>query len=130
MPTLLRLFNHNKSAEFVTMDAEKIHPTLSKTTEDSTPGALHYARRGETLDDASSLNSDIVGYDADRMRARALLTETEEKKLMRRIDWHLMPLCSLMFLLKNIDVNNVGSMPLNDFISTLTLWCRPQMLGL
>jgi len=68
---------------------------------------LHYARRGEALDDASSGESDIIGYDAEWMKARALLTEAEEKKLIRRVDWHLMSLCSLMFLFKNIDAANV-----------------------
>ncbi|KAI3332149.1 pantothenate transporter [Xylariaceae sp. AK1471] len=43
------------------------------------------------------------------MRARTALTADEEKKLIRRIDWHLMPLCSLMFLFKNLDVDNVSN---------------------
>ncbi|KAI0970136.1 major facilitator superfamily domain-containing protein [Xylaria arbuscula] len=43
------------------------------------------------------------------MRARTYLTATEEKKLLRRIDWHLMPLCSIMFLFKNLDVDNVSN---------------------
>lgn len=72
-------------------------------------GVLHYARRGEPVEDVSSADSDIVGFDAEKMRDRSLLTESEEKKLMRRIDWHLMTLCSIMFLLKNIDANNVWS---------------------
>jgi hypothetical protein len=97
----------------INMATEKSPSILSKTAESRPIRNLHYAPRGETLDDASSLESDIVGYDAERMRARALLTEAEEKKLLRRIDWHIMPLCSLMFLFKNIDVNNVRS-PLED----------------
>ncbi|KAL1986810.1 hypothetical protein VTN96DRAFT_5463 [Rasamsonia emersonii] len=43
------------------------------------------------------------------MRARAALTAEEEKRLLRRIDWRLMPLCSLMFLLKNVDANSVAN---------------------
>ncbi|KAI0477988.1 major facilitator superfamily domain-containing protein [Xylaria cf. heliscus] len=43
------------------------------------------------------------------MRARTALTAEEEKKLIRRIDWHLMPLCSLIFLFKNLDVDNVSN---------------------
>ncbi|KAI1433164.1 major facilitator superfamily domain-containing protein [Xylaria sp. CBS 124048] len=43
------------------------------------------------------------------MRARTALTTDEEKKLMRRIDWHLMPLCSLIFLFKNLDSDNLSN---------------------
>jgi hypothetical protein len=43
------------------------------------------------------------------MRARSLLTYEEEKKLLRRIDWHIMPLCAIDFLLKNIDSTNVSN---------------------
>jgi len=70
-------------------------------------GVLHYARRGEPVEDVSSVDSDIVGFDAEKMKGRSLLTESEEKKLMWRVDRHLMTLCSIMFLLKNIDANNV-----------------------
>ncbi len=62
----------------------KIEPILS-TTENRNRGTLHFARRGERIDDVSSDESDIAGFDPERMRARAALTEAEEKKLMRRI---------------------------------------------
>lgn len=68
---------------------------------------IHVVRRGEEVEDDTSLENGIVGYDAERMRARTLLSESEEKRLMRRVDWHLMPLCSIMFLLKNMDYQNV-----------------------
>ena len=70
---------------------------------------VHIVRRGEEVGDDSSLENGIVGYDAERMKARTILSEAEEKKLMRRVDWHLMPLCSIMFLLKNMDYQNVRS---------------------
>ena len=70
--------------------------------------ALHLVRRGQALDE-DAVSDDIVGYDAERMRARAALTFQEEKKLLRRIDWHIMPLVSLMFLLKNIDYANASN---------------------
>ena len=73
-------------------------------------GDLHYVRRGkEVSDDALSSSDSIEGYEAEQMRARALLTYEEEKKLLRRIDWHIMPLCSIAFLLKNIDSANVSN---------------------
>ncbi|MBE3042502.1 hypothetical protein IMZ48_07975 [Candidatus Bathyarchaeota archaeon] len=49
------------------------------------------------------------GFDPDRMRDRALLTAAEEKALMRRVDWRMMTVCSLLFLLKNIDADNISN---------------------
>lgn len=69
---------------------------------------VHYARRGGDIVDSDVDSTDIQGYDAERMRTRTLSTGDEEKKLLRRIDWHIMPLCSLMFLLKNMDYDNVS----------------------
>jgi hypothetical protein len=74
------------------------------TTQDASR-TLHFAKRGQLLNE-SSLAS-ISGFEAERMRARALLTAEQEKKLLRRIDWHIMPLCALMFLMKNLDASNV-----------------------
>ncbi|KAI1333614.1 putative pantothenate transporter [Xylariaceae sp. FL0016] len=69
---------------------------------------FHYAKRGEALTHDSS-GDDIDGYDSERMRDRTLLTAEEEKKLLTKIDWHLMPLCSLIFMFKNLDVDNVSN---------------------
>lgn len=77
---------------------------------------LHVVQRGQLLD--IDFDDSITGFAADRMRARALLTYEEEKKLLRRIDWHIMPLCAIMFLLKNLDSSNV-SLPF--FASTYDL---------
>jgi hypothetical protein len=72
-------------------------------------GNLHYVRRGQEVADDTLSTDSIEGYEVEQMRARALLTYEEEKKLLRRIDWHLMPLCSIAFLLKNIDSANVSN---------------------
>lgn len=72
---------------------------------DATPETLHYARRGSLFADTTT-DPNIDGYDAERMRARTLLSADEEKKLLRKIDWRLMLLCSIMSLLKNIDADN------------------------
>ncbi|KAI1450599.1 putative pantothenate transporter [Annulohypoxylon stygium] len=69
---------------------------------------FHHARRGEIVDDVSG-GEVIDGYEAERMRARTALTADEERKLIRRIDWHLMPLCSLIFMFKNLDSDNVSN---------------------
>ncbi|ETI25369.1 hypothetical protein G647_02142 [Cladophialophora carrionii CBS 160.54] len=81
-------------------------PVVIERPDDTT---VHVVRRGEAVEDDTSLESEIVGYDAERMKARSLLSEAEEKKLMRRVDWHLMPLCSIMFLLKNMDYQNAAN---------------------
>lgn len=73
---------------------------------------FHHARRGEIVDDVSG-GEVIDGYEAERMRARTALTADEERKLIRRIDWHLMPLCSLIFMFKNLDSDNVSAPPMN-----------------
>lgn len=68
---------------------------------------LHFARRGKELAEASSSQETIDGYDPELMSGRTLLTAEEEKKLLRKIDWRLMTLCSLIFMFKNLDSNNV-----------------------
>ncbi|KAJ3527524.1 hypothetical protein NM208_g10661 [Fusarium decemcellulare] len=67
-------------------------------------GGLTFARRGEQVIDASA-----EGFDAERMRDRSLLTTEEEKALMRRVDWRIMTVCSFLFLLKNLDSDNISN---------------------
>ncbi|KAK1689894.1 putative pantothenate transporter [Colletotrichum godetiae] len=59
------------------------------------------------IDETTS--GDVSGFDAERMRARSLLTADEEKKLMRRVDLRIMTICSLLFLMKNIDSDNISN---------------------
>ena len=88
----------------MTIDKEpKADASALSESEDS----LHYTKRGDILGEEVFQDGQIDGYDAERMRARAALTSEEEKKLMRRVDWRVMPLCAMMFLLKNIDYQNV-----------------------
>lgn len=68
---------------------------------------IHVAERGRTLD-ASEVAKNVVGFDSDLMQGRTLLTREEERKLIRRVDLHLMPLLALILMVKNIDANNVG----------------------
>jgi hypothetical protein len=81
---------------------------LSAVTEKPSKKGFHYARRGSIANEAVG-DIEIEGYDAERMKARTLLTVDEEKKLLRKIDIRLMTLCSIMFLLKNIDADNVSN---------------------
>ncbi|KAI0449966.1 putative pantothenate transporter [Xylaria acuta] len=73
----------------------------------SSGDGFYRAARGEVADVKG--DQTIQGFHAERMQARTALTTEEERKLIRRIDWHLMPLCSLIFLFKNLDVDNVSN---------------------
>jgi Major Facilitator Superfamily len=88
-------------------DLELAVSPASDASEEYTQG-FHYVRRGEPLED-DAISEDIAGYDAARMKARTALTFHQEKKLLRRIDWHIMPIVSIMFLLKNIDYSNASN---------------------
>lgn len=79
-----------------------------KGTSQRTEEDLHFAQRGEAFND-NVASEDISGFDAERMRARSALTSEEERKLLRKIDLRIMSLCSLLFLLKNIDSNNLSN---------------------
>ncbi|OOQ88394.1 pantothenate transporter [Penicillium brasilianum] len=71
-------------------------------------GKVHYVDRGQNGGLATHEAELIPGYDADLMSARATLSSAEEKKLLRRIDWHLIPLLAVMYMLKSIDFTNVS----------------------
>lgn len=58
---------------------------------------------------AEDYTTDVVDAEAARRLALSRFTPAQEKKLMRRIDWHLMPLCSIIFMFKQLDVQNVSS---------------------
>ena len=68
------------------------------------------SRKIEPLPEYDDFQNAIVGYDATLMRARATLSTEDEKKLLRRIDWHLLPLLAVMYAVKTIDAANVGSL--------------------
>ncbi|VUC22202.1 unnamed protein product [Clonostachys rosea] len=98
------------SSNTVSSDSPPLSETGDRNAEASAskPSGLTYARRGEEVDDATVAQG-VDGFDAERMRDRALLTAEEEKKLMRRVDWRIMTVCSLLFLLKNLDSDNISN---------------------
>ncbi|CAH0048191.1 unnamed protein product [Clonostachys solani] len=98
------------SSNTVSSDSHPPSETGDRNAESSAgkPSGLTYARRGEEVDDATVAQG-VDGFDAERMRDRALLTAEEEKKLMRRVDWRIMTVCSLLFLLKNLDSDNISN---------------------
>ncbi|KAK8052277.1 transporter [Apiospora rasikravindrae] len=76
--------------------------------------------------DSGVPSMEVSASEDKRSRARQLLTPEEEKKLLRRIDWHLMPLCSIIFMFKNLDSDNVSITndmgPLELFTVYLLTW--------
>ena len=93
---------------------EKPRFASSSSLDGDAPGSkrLHIVPRNDApANYATAQNEDIVGYDADLMRDRTLLSNVEEKKLIRRIDWHLIPLLSVMYAVKTIDAANVLTIP-------------------
>ncbi|OQE09766.1 hypothetical protein PENVUL_c005G00619 [Penicillium vulpinum] len=82
---------------------------ISSTSGSDANNELHFARRGEDFAPTSSNQQNIDGYDPELMSGRTLLTAEEEKKLLRKIDWRLMTLCSLIFMFKNLDSNNASN---------------------
>lgn len=90
---------------------EKAAIAVPSSNEVSTLGRerLHFVQRSDALPEDDQSEEGITGYDANLMRARVTLSNTEEKKLLRRIDWHLLPLLAVMYMLKTIDFQNVSS---------------------
>ncbi|KAF4949485.1 hypothetical protein FSARC_13469 [Fusarium sarcochroum] len=70
--------------------------------------------RGDTLSSSEDVRDDITGYDNTLMKARATLSSQEEKKLLRRMDWHLIPLLAVMYMVKSIDASNVSNARIMD----------------
>ncbi|KAL4889660.1 pantothenate transporter [Aspergillus ambiguus] len=76
--------------------------------------AVHYVKRAEN-DPLPEYKEELIpGYNANLMGARATLSSDEEKKLLRRIDWHLLPLLAVMYLLKTVDYTNVANARIMD----------------
>jgi hypothetical protein len=83
----------------------------SHTLENEHPSPLdnniHYVSRKEE-GSFEKYDEDIIpGYDANLMRARASLSSVEEKRLLRKIDWRLIPLLAVIYMLKSVDFTNV-----------------------
>ncbi|KAJ0271478.1 hypothetical protein COL940_011001 [Colletotrichum noveboracense] len=84
---------------------EKTDPTLP-TEVSPAEGDLHVQPRAAPIEGEAA--TEIPGYDHQRMKDRSLLSYEEEKMLLRRVDWHLMVLCALIFMVKNVDANNAA----------------------
>lgn len=55
-----------------------------------------------TLRDTSGENSDVYRSDVDT-------SDVDERKLMRRIDWHVVPWLAVLYLLNFLDRGSIGN---------------------
>jgi hypothetical protein len=80
-------------------------------SEDTTPphttknSSILLSQRGVLADDGEVPQTE----EETRRRNRTLLSTEEEKALLRRIDWRIMTICSILFLLKDIDSDNISN---------------------
>jgi hypothetical protein len=68
---------------------------------------LHFVERNGGNDIGKPNEGAIPGFDATLMGARGTLSSADEKKLLRRIDWRLIPLLAVIYMLKSVDFTNV-----------------------
>jgi hypothetical protein len=80
-------------------------------SEDTTPphttknSSILLSQRGVLAEDGEVPQTE----EETRRRNRTLLSTEEEKALLQRIDWRIMTICSILFLLKNIDSDNISN---------------------
>ncbi|KAH6652017.1 putative pantothenate transporter [Truncatella angustata] len=86
------------------------HGPASLPIDDAGNEKIHVAARNETLPEYSNTH----GYNPALMSARTTLSADEEKKLLRRIDWHLIPLMAVIYCVKTIDASNVSNARIMD----------------
>ena len=125
-PTTFQSLQTNMAAPKISEKKETIEPIPVDTTrtmlessqdpEAPSKDRLHIVRRNEPLLAYDLSQESIKGFDANLMGARTTLSAEEEKKLLRRIDWHLIPLLAIMYCLKTMDMINV-SFPTSNFDS-------------
>lgn len=81
--------------------------TQSTEGSDGEKDHIHYVPRSDAVLDDTISDDAITGYNPTLMRARATLSSEEEKKVIRKIDWRLIPLLSVIYMVKSIDATNV-----------------------
>ena len=81
------------------------HATAPEHSKNAT---ITLAQRGIAVDEDVVDGTEETEEDTNR-RNRTLLSAKEEQALLRRIDWRIMTVCSLLFLLKNIDADNISN---------------------
>lgn len=97
----------NSPATAATPSEESVthHATAPEHSKNAT---ITLAQRGIAVDEDVVDGTEETEEDTNR-RNRTLLSAKEEQALLRRIDWRIMTVCSLLFLLKNIDADNISN---------------------
>ena len=78
-------------------------PALVALTDSSLPGSDHGSQENKLEMGAF--------YDSAASDISPTLSSADEKKLLRRIDWRLLPLLAAMYVIKTIDAQNVSRRP-------------------
>jgi hypothetical protein len=89
----------------ITTPSETSIPNDESSSQDTKNANITLAQRGVSNDEDAIAQTE----DETARRNRTLLSAQEEKALLRRIDWRIMTVCSLLFLLKNIDADNISN---------------------
>jgi len=97
----------SKEATVATVTTPSETSTQNDTTilKDSKNANITLAQRGTIDDEIANTQTE----EQTARRNRTLLSAQDEKALLRRIDWRIMTICSLLFLLKNIDADNISN---------------------
>ena len=97
----------NSPATAATPSEESVthHATAPEHSKNAT---ITLAQRGTAVDEDVVDGTEETEEDTNR-RNRTLLSAKEEQALLRRIDWRIMTVCSLLSLLKNIDADNISN---------------------
>jgi hypothetical protein len=80
-------------------------PNDISSSQDTKDAGITLVQRGVIENEDSTAQTE----DETTRKNRTLLSAQEEKALLRRIDWRIMTVCSLLFLLKNIDADNISN---------------------
>lgn len=89
----------------ITTPSETSIPNDESSSQDTKDANITLAQRDVGNDEDATAQTE----DETARRNRTLLSAQEEKALLRRIDWRIMTVCSLLFLLKNIDADNISN---------------------
>ncbi|KAM0551234.1 hypothetical protein ACHAPJ_008579 [Fusarium lateritium] len=101
-------------ADHQTFDEKRTGDNSSSGGEPPEKNLYSTVARGDAFSSSEDVRDNITGYDNTLMKARATLSSQEEKKLLRRIDWHLIPLLAVMYMVKSIDASNVSNARIMD----------------
>jgi hypothetical protein len=80
-------------------------PNDISSSQDTKDAGITLVQRGVIENEDATAQTE----DETTRKNRTLLSAQEERALLRRIDWRIMTVCSLLFLLKNIDADNISN---------------------